>query len=263
VVELLVGLVVAMFLLGGITGLFLGEARLFGEWESKRTARDVVRSASQILASDLRRLEATGGVEAASSSSITLRVPFTIGLVCSSTAASTVVSLIPTDSVMLAASAISGQAWRTGTGYSYGSVTTVAASVAGPCTAVNITTLPGGRILSLTPGAGVVRPGTALFLYQRVQYQFQTISGGARLTRRLLDGAGVTESVAQTFVPAGTRFRFYVGSSAVAQDAVPADLTTLRGIELAMEGKGEYGQPGEVSPNSELAQPIFFRNPPN
>jgi hypothetical protein len=96
-----------------------------------------------------------------------------------------------------------------------------------------------------------------------VQYQFQAITGGTRLTRRLLDGAGVTENVAQTFVPAGTRFRFFVGSSAVAQDAVPADLTTLRGIELAMEGKGEYGQPGEVSPSSELFQPIFFRNPPN
>jgi hypothetical protein len=264
VVEILVGLVVAIFLLGGLTGLFIGEARLFGEWESKRTARDVVRSATQILASDLRRLDSSGGVESASSSAITLRVPYTVGLVCSSTAGATVVSLIPTDSVMVAASSVSGQAVRTNTGYAYTNVTAVAAALAAPCTAANITTVTGGRVVSVTPGAGVnVRAGTVLFLYQRVLYEFQAVSGGTRLTRRLLSGLGTTENLAQTFLPAGTRFRFFVGSSSTAQDAAPADLTTLRGIELALEGKGEYGALGAGSPTSEAAQAVFFRNPPN
>jgi hypothetical protein len=264
VVELLVGIVVGLFLLGGLTGLFIGESRLFGEWESKRTSRDVVRSATQILSSDLRRLEATGGVEAASDSSVTLRVPYTMGLVCASSAASTTVSLMPTDSVMLASSAISGQAWRTSTGFGYANVTSLAAGVAATCTAVNITTLTGGRVVTLTPGAGpTVRAGTVLFVHQRVLYSFQSVTGGSRLTRRLLNGAGGTENIVQTFVPAGTRFRFFVGSSAVAQDAPPADLSTIRGLELAMEGKGEYGQPGSVSPSTTLAQGVFFRNPPN
>jgi hypothetical protein len=53
-----------------------------------------------------------------------------------------------------------------------------------------------------------------------------------------------------------------VGTSATAQTSAPADLSTIRGIDLALEGMGEYAQPGEPLTSSAVAQPVFFRNPP-
>jgi hypothetical protein len=263
--ELLVGMTIASFIMAGLLGLFVSESRLFGDWESRRTARDVVRGASQLLSADLRRLEATGGVEAVSPSAITIRSPFAMGIVCASTAASTTASLLPTDSVMYESAAPSGYAWRTSTGYAYQtSLTSLTEGSAALCTAANITTLPGGSVVAVAPGAGAtVRAGTPLLLYQRVTYEFASGADGSVLTRRLLSGGGAKEAVAETFVSSGTRFRFFVGSSDVAQDSVPADLSTIRGIELVLEGKGTYATPGGSVPSNELSQRVFFRNPPS
>jgi hypothetical protein len=256
--------VVASLILGGLLGVFLGESRLFGEWESRRTARDVTRSASQVLSADLRRLEATGGVEAASASSITLRVPFAMGLVCASSVGSTTASFLPTDSVMLADAAPSGQAWRTSSGYGYANLSSVTAGGTADCTAADIATVAGGRVATITPGAGAtVEAGTPLFLYQRVVYQFVSGADGSVLTRRQLSGAGDEEVLVEALSTSGTRFRFFVGSSAVAQDDPPADLSTLRGFELALEGMGAYARPGAAVPSAELAQAVFFKNAPN
>jgi hypothetical protein len=188
-----------------------------------------------------------------------------MGLVCASAVANTTVSLLPTDSVMMAQAAPSGYAWRTATGFSYGTnITSLTAGNAATCTGVNISTLTGGRVALIAPGAGAtVTAGTPVFLYQRVQYAFQTISGTRVLTRNQLSGGGGAETVAEMFVPGGTRFRFFVGSSNVAQDSAPGTLSTLRGFELALEGQGEYAAPGAPLPSTALAQKVFFRNPPN
>jgi hypothetical protein len=187
-----------------------------------------------------------------------------MGLDCASSAASTTASVLPVDSVMRADAAPSGQAWRTSTGYGYASLTSITAGLAGTCTAANITTVAGGRVVTITPGAGAaVTAGTPLFLYQRVVYEFETGANGSFLTRRQLSGAGGKELVVETLVTSGTRFRFFVGTSDVAQDAPPADLSTLRGFELALEGRGDYARPGDDVPSAELAQAVFFKNAPN
>jgi Tfp pilus assembly protein PilW len=263
VIELIVGIVIALFVLASLLGVFISESRLFGEWESQRTARDAVRSATHVLAADLRRIETTGGIEAANSTSLTLRIPISIGVVCASSAASTTISLLPADSVMMATAALSGQAWRTNTGYTYQATTGIAGAGVGACTAVNITTLTGGRVVQVTPGAGVtVVAGTPIMLYQRVRYEFVPGTDGTVLTRRLLSSGAAAEVLVENFVTSGTSFRFYVGTSATAQTSAPADLSTIRGIDLALEGMGEYAQPGEPLTSSAVAQPVFFRNPP-
>ena len=263
VIELIVGIVIALFVLASLLGVFISESRLFGEWESQRTARDAVRSATHVLAADLRRIETTGGIEAANSTSLTLRIPISIGVVCASTAASTTISLLPADSVMMATAAMSGQAWRTNTGYTYQATTGIAGVGAAACAAVNITTLAGGRVVQVTPGAGVaVVAGTPIMLYQRVRYEFVPGTDGTVLTRRLLSSGAGAEVLVENFVTSGTSFRFYVGTSATAQTSAPADLSTIRGIDLALEGMGEYAQPGDPLTSTSVAQPVFFRNPP-
>ena len=263
VIELIVGIVIALFVLGSLMGVFISESRLFGEWESQRTARDAIRSATHVLTTDLRRVETTGGIEAASSTSLTLRIPIGMGIVCASTLASTTMSLLPADSVMMATAALSGQAWRTPDGYTYQATTGVSSASAAACTAVSITTLTGGRVVMVTPGAGpAVLPGTPILLYQRVRYEFVPASGGTVLTRRLLSSAAGAEVLVKNFVSSGTSFRFYVGTSASAQANPPADLTTIRGIDLALEGQGEYAAPGDPVTSTSMSQPVFFRNPP-
>lgn len=263
VIELIVGMVIALFVLASLTGVFIGESRLFGEWESTRTARDAVRSAAQVLTTDLRRIETSAGVEAASATSMTLRIPIAIGVVCTSSAVSTTMSLLPTDSVMTATAALSGQAWRTLTGYSYLATTTLSGGPAANCTGVNITTLTGGRVVTVTPGAGAtVTAGTPIFLYQRVQYQFVTGANSTVLTRRLLSSGAAAEVLVENFVNSGTSFRFYVGTNANPQTNPPADLTTLRGIEIGLQAQGTYHQAGQAVPGQSISQPVFFRNPP-
>jgi hypothetical protein len=100
-------------------------------------------------------------------------------------------------------------------------------------------------------------------IYQRITYGFSTTSAGSVLTRTVLGGSNSAETVVETFVPAGTKFRFFVGASATAQDAAPADLTTIRGFELALEGQGVYSRAGSTVASSDLAQQVFLMNPPS
>jgi type II secretory pathway pseudopilin PulG len=264
-VELLVGMVIAMMIMGGLTSLFINQTRLFGEWNSERNAREAVRAASQVLISDLRRIESSGGIEAASSSAITVRIPFAMGIVCESADGSTTVSLLPADSLTYAGAVASGYAVRSGSGYTYHTtLSSVSSGTAATCTSASITTVTGGQVISIAPGAGTsVTAGTPIFLYQRVTYEFESSSSGTVLTRTVLGGAGTEEVVVEKFVPTGTKFRFFVWQMSTAQDAVPADLTTIRGFELYLEGQGDYSRPGSAVASSDLAQKVFLMNPPS
>jgi hypothetical protein len=261
-VELIVAVVIGSIIMAGLTGLFINQTRLFSVWESERTSRDVVRSATEVLVGDLRRLEATGGVEAVSAESLTLRIPFAMGLVCSSSAGATVVSLLPTDSVMYASATPSGYAWRTANGYTYvSSITSLTDGSEGTCTAASISTITGARVISLAPGAGAAVPaGTPVFLYQRVQYAFESQSGGSVLTRTVLGGEAKEEVVVETLVTSGTRFRFYVDPDEDPVDTVPSALSTITGFDLGLEGRGNYPRLDGSVASTELDQAVFFRN---
>jgi type II secretory pathway pseudopilin PulG len=264
-IELIVGILVATLIMSGLISLFLNQTRLFGEWQSERNAREAVRGASQVLIADLRRVETSGGIESATGSAVTLRIPFAMGIVCSSTAATTVVSLLPADSLTYATAIASGYAVRASSGYAYQTTLSgVSAGSAATCTSASITTLTGGQVIDVTPGAGTtVAVGTPFMLYQRVTYEFETTSAGTVLTRTVLGGSSTEEVVVERFVPAGTRFRFFVWTSNTAQDAAPADLTTIRGFELYLEGQGDYARPGSPVASSDLAQKVFLMNPPS
>jgi hypothetical protein len=57
------------------------------------------------------------------------------------------------------------------------------------------------------------------------------------------------------------KFRFFVGSSLVAQDAAPADLSTIRGIELNMTGMSERAPRGGVAKQkAPFITAVFFKN---
>src|SRR6266513_2256038 len=98
----LIELMVALVLFGIVGALFTRlmtvQGRFFDRQGMGNAARNVSRASLNRVVSDFRMIEATGGVIAATSTSLTIRVPFAIGVMCGDDAASTVVSLLPVDS---------------------------------------------------------------------------------------------------------------------------------------------------------------------
>lgn len=266
-VEMLVGLVVSGIMLGALVGLFINQSQLTGDRASRRVARDVVRSGSQILSADIRRLESSGGVEAASADSVTLRVPLAIGLVCGSSGGgspSTTVSLLPTDSVRYATAAVSGFAWRSQAGaYTYMPTTGLGSGTASTCSSASVSTLSGGRVVELTAGSGAIPAGAPALLYERIRYAFTDTGSGVALVRTLVE-SGDREVLVTNFSDGGTRFRFFVGSSGTAQDAPPADLSDLTGLELVLEGQGDRPRVSDGAVATvPLTVPVYFKNQMN
>jgi prepilin-type N-terminal cleavage/methylation domain-containing protein len=266
----LVELLVAMTLLGivgtSILRTFTSQARLADLHAKRLSARAVSRAPINLLMSEARMVETGSGVVAASASSVTLRIPVAMGLVCGSTGTSTDLSLLPVDSVVLASASLSGHAYREASGvytYTEGPVT-MTASGGGPCNNANITTVAGGRTVTVTPRMDAADVGAVAFLYQRVRYEFAAstaISGRTGLWRTL-ETSGATEELAAPF-SAATRFRYYRADQDTVDTGVPA-LGQIRGFTLELVGASEHARFGKVSPETaRLQTAVFFMNRPN
>ena len=266
--EILVALVLMGIVGLGLTKTFIAQTRFADMQQKRRMARSVARSPVNLLLSEGRMVENGSGVAAASSasgaSSITLRVPVSMGLVCGASGSGTVVSMMPTDSVALAGAAFSGYAYRTSTGvYSYteGTVTVVAGGSA-TCTAAGITTITGGRTVIVTPAfpaAAVV--GTPAFVYQRVKYSFAASSAitGRLALWRTLEASNVREELAAPF-DTSSRFRFFRHNNDTSDVVVPP-LTEINGLELVLTGASEKARFGKSTPETaSLRTAVFFSN---
>jgi hypothetical protein len=223
-------------------------------------------------------IEATGGVVAATSTSITARIPFAIGVMCANSGGASQLSLLPVDSAVYEAARVHfyGYAWRNfATGaYSYVESPAVEANgTALTCTAApqNIATVPnGGRVVSVTPilpnGSGL---GTPVFLYSKIRYDFKAstaIPGTIGLYRTTIDQNGA-EAAEELFAPfantAGWKF-FTVAGGTVPQAAVPATLSDIRGLELHLDGLSEAKAATKSTPESApFTTAVFFKNRTN
>lgn len=261
--EVLVGLVVVAIVGLGITKLITSQARFFAAQAASRDARNVSRSSINRIISDLRMVEASGGVVAASATSITVRVPFAMAVSCDQN----VLSLLPSDSVQYAGG-ISGYVWRSAQGaMTYQEVgVSIANSSSTACTTVGVSVLAsdGGKVVAISPPLpGAAIKGTPVLLYRSVQYQFKTsavIPSAIGLFRQALSPSATEEELASPF-GSGAMFRFFVGNSSIAQDNAPADLTTIRGIELNLTGISERAVAGDITKKKEaVVTAVFFKN---
>jgi len=239
------------------------QARLADMHAKRLDARAVSRAPVNMLMSEARMVETGSGVVTASASSVTLRVPVAMGLVCGNAGATTVLSLLPVDSVMLASAALSGHAYRQASGiYTYTEgATSVSSGGAATCTAASITTVTGGRTVVVTPQMPAGLEGSVAFLYQRVRYDFASSSSitGRLGLWRTLEASGATEELAAPF-DTTARFRFYRVNEDTARTAVPP-LTEIRGLELKLVGSSVNRRFGKSSPEtSRLQTAVFFMN---
>jgi len=137
------------------------------------------------------------------------------------------------------------------------------------CTNVRITSVPGGKVVGVQPtlpvNAGL---GTPTFLYERVKYELKAsvaVPGKVGLWRTLVRPNGnLTEELVAPFANTA-KWRFYtVSGGAVAQDNAPADLTTIRGLELHLDGLSEYAVAGQATNESApFTTAVFFKNRTN
>ncbi|HJQ10577.1 MAG TPA: prepilin-type N-terminal cleavage/methylation domain-containing protein [Gemmatimonadaceae bacterium] len=269
-VELLVGIVIFAIIGALMTKLITVQGRFFDRQGMSNAARNVSRASLNRVVSDFRMIEATGGVIAASPTSLTIRVPFAIGVMCANANGGTVLTTLPADSTMYANASYYGYAWRdflTGA-YSYveaGSTRDVANQAS--CTAVNITTVPGGKAVLVKPplpaNAGL---GTPVFLISHVRYEFKAsvaVPGKIGLWRTVIaqNGNETAEELVAPFANTA-KWRFYtLQGGNVAQDNPPANLADIRGLELHLDGMSEYIAPGQsASENAPFTTAVFFKN---
>jgi hypothetical protein len=240
-------------------------------------ARNVSRASLNRVVSDFRMIEATGGVVAATSTSLTLRIPFAIGVMCKNANGGTQLSLLPVDSTTYAQATINngfyGYAWRNFITGAYTYVENPATEAVGDpaaCTSVSITMVPNGRTVLVTPalpaGGGL---GTPVFLYNQVRYDFRAstaVPGKLGLYRTIITPGGVQTSeelVAPFANTAGWKF-FAVNGGPVAQVNPPANLADLRGLELHLDGISENIAPGQLTnEKAPFTTAVFFKNRTN
>ncbi len=248
----------------GLTRLVLFHGRFYNRQGAQREARSVARAPINLLVSELRMVEVGGGVVAASGTSIELLVPYAAGLLCRTGSGVTTVSLLPVDSLVYANAVFAGSAWRDSTGgYTYATTgVTLGTGLGANCTSAQITTLAGGRVVTLTPALpSAAAPGTVVLLLQRVRYDFavSTALPGRWALWRTNVTSGAPEEISAPY-DTSARFRFYA-SADTAQTAVPSPLTSIRGIELVLTGASETTPRGRTSPAvAPLVTAVFFKN---
>jgi prepilin-type N-terminal cleavage/methylation domain-containing protein len=273
-VELLVALVLFGIVGALFTRLMTVQGRFFDRQGMGNAARNVSRASLNRIVSDFRMIEATGGVVAATSTSLTLRIPFAIGVMCKNANGGTQLSLLPVDSTTYAQATANGgfygYAWRNFITGAYSYVENPATEVDGDaaaCTSVSITMVPNGRTVLVTPalpaGGGL---GTPVFLYNTIRYEFKAstaVPGKLGLYRTLIRANGTQDSeelVAPFANTAGWKF-FSVNGGSVAQVNPPANLADMRGLELHLDGISENIAPGQITnETAPFTTAVYFKN---
>ena len=275
----LIGIVGAMF-----TKMLVAQGRFYNGQHAQRTARGVARAPMNVLLSELRMVQDSGGVDAAAADGkrVRVKVPYRFGVVCGTAGGATVASMLPIDSAVSATYA--GWAWRAVDG-KYTELTAVApqgadslrdvTGLAEEATCINaqihkpiVNTAGGntktGRVLELRPEAPAATVIAPAYLWQFVAYEFKASSaypGRIGLFRIEADGTpAAKEQELMAPFDSSARFRFFVPNKDTSQVAVPVRLADIRGLDLVLNGAGAAASGGAAPAVSRVTTAVFFKN---
>jgi prepilin-type N-terminal cleavage/methylation domain-containing protein len=265
-VELLVAATLTAILGVALTRLLISDSRFVSRQDAMMEARQVSRAAMNTLAE--LRMTSRGGLLVASKDSVTIRVPFAFGMACQGSGSTQIASLAPADSLLYATSVPNGVASLKSTGlYAFAPATGLAASTdtASCAAADSVRVVPGGRLVEITgiTGSPASRPqaGEIVYLFQTVTYKFAPsteIPGRRALWRKA--GSAAYEELVTPFDTAA-RFAFLTGPNLTPVLTPPADLTTVRGLELRLIGQSQHpASVGEPPQRFELITRFVFSN---
>jgi prepilin-type N-terminal cleavage/methylation domain-containing protein len=282
--EVLISLVILAIIGSAFTRIITYQTRYFAHQSSLRTARSVARTGTNLLVTDLRAVQDSGGVDSVGLDGkfVRILVPYRFGLVCGTNGNVTTVSMLPVDSATIAMSVYKGFAWRNATGSSAGRYTYVMPAdptttnipVTSPtpdvCTgsgsgqaqikSVSILTRS-SSILDLPGSASGATVAAPVFFFQKVSYSFkwsQAYPKAFGLYRNVEGGSD--EELFAPFDTLQARFRFYQRGDDTSR-VVPPDKSQIRGLELVLaalspiRSSKSAGQPME-----KVVTSVFFKN---
>jgi prepilin-type N-terminal cleavage/methylation domain-containing protein len=285
-VEVLTSLTILGIIGLAFVRLIISQARFTEGQMAMRNARTVSRNSMNILLTDLRMVQDNGGLQGAARDSVTVRVPVAFGLLCANTAGVATMSLLPVDSAMTALGHYAGWGYRDSVSglFVYNDAASpvpfnsIADGSGSTCTNDAIVLgqqQPGisqvqygsrtGRVVQLTDPvmAGAPNAGWPIFLYQQITYRFDSSTAYPHrvgLYRKLKTAAApVVDEIIAPF-DTSAKFRFYVLNADAAQADAPADLNTVRGLELMLAGSSPRAQQGRVAAQQGLVTGVFFKN---
>jgi prepilin-type N-terminal cleavage/methylation domain-containing protein len=297
-VEILTSLVILGIIGIAFVRLITSQARFTEGQMAMRNARTVSRNAMNIMLTDIRMVQDSGGLVSAAADSVTVRVPEAFGLLCQNAAGEATMQLLPVDSAMTAMGQYSGWAYRDSVSglFFYNDAVapvpfnSISAGLDATCSDNTIgpplnppgvqgpgiepmtytigTTDRKSKVIQLSdpsPIVGTPKPGWPVFLYQQITYRFQNSTaypGRIGLFRKVRANTATGLIVDEIIAPfdSAARFRFYALNADAAQDAVPADLKTVRGLELNLAGSSPRAEQGKKAANEGLVTGVFFKN---
>lgn len=272
-IELIVGIVLFAIVGALFTKLLTVQGRFFDRQGMGNAARNVSRASLNRVVSDFRMIEATGGIVAATPTSLTVRIPFAIGVVCKAANGGTAVSLLPVDSTTYVNASYYGYAWRNFQTGVYAYVEAGSTKETGDpadCASVQITTVvPGKNVLVKPAVPAAAGLGTPVFLYSRVRYDFKAsvaVPGKLGLWRTSIapNGNESTEELVAPFSNTARWAFFTLNGGTVAQANPPATLSDVRGLELHLDGMSEAIAPGRISnEQAPFTTAVYFKNRTN
>jgi prepilin-type N-terminal cleavage/methylation domain-containing protein len=274
--ELLVVIIIMGILGVAFTKLIISQARFFQHEFGKKSGRAVARSAMNLLMSDMRMIQDSGGVDSVSADRHTVRVivPFAYGLICVATGSPVYASLLPADSTEVTLAKYGGYAWRDSTkrytivvpAAPQGADSVHTAASGATCTTtpspgIRTLTINGrvGRVITITPAAPTAKAGTPMFLWQKITYSFKpsTAFPGLYGLYRTPTG-GTSEEILAPF-DSSSGFKFYVPGKDTSQTTVPA-LSSIRGFDLVLNGVGPSVTVGMPPTITKMVTAVFFKN---
>jgi prepilin-type N-terminal cleavage/methylation domain-containing protein len=276
--EVLVAVVILGLLGTALTRLLLAQSRLYQLQRAQRDARSIGRTSMNLLFSDLRMVhdgaDAPGGVLIASPETLKVRVPYALGLVCGSGTGATTISMLPSDSAVVAMAKYMGWAWRSrATGkYTYvpdtQSTPPTISNTPSMCTStakIKSDTINGRswQPVDLKPAnvAAGQQPGAPMFLYQEVTYWFGpsvAYPGRTALWRKV--GSLAADELVAPFDPSA-RFKFFVRNVDTSSVNAPAVLDSLVGVSLVLTATSPTDMPGRTE-KAKMETAVLFRNHP-
>lgn len=279
-IEILIAIVILAVI--GVAGMKLlsSQMRFFDHETNGRAARTVARSATNVMLSDLRMVQDSGGVDSvvADGKLIRVLVPYRMGVVCATSGTITTVSMLPTDSGTVAMSVYTGFAWRNpATGrYVYISpanptTTDIPVASANPaaCTGsgagqAQIRTVSAngrsGSVLDVSNAGGSgATVGAPVFFWQRITYAFRPsgIYPNRQGLFRIVQGGSNEELMAPFDTSA--RFKFYKSGEDTARTA-PPPVSDIRGLQLVLRAMSPRATTVDSASQSQLYTAVFFKN---
>jgi prepilin-type N-terminal cleavage/methylation domain-containing protein len=275
--ELLIAVVIIGIIGAAFTRLIIAQSRFFSKEYGALSARAVARNSMNLMLSDLRMVQDSGGVDSVSSNGRAIRVivPYAFGLSCGSSGTATVVSLLPIDTSVMNMATYGGYAYRNSSTGRYTVVTPplpttvnkpVATASPDQCNSTskaNISTLTingrSGQMLDLTPLALGAVAYSPIYLWQKITYVFDTSASFPGLYGLYRAVAGGTREEILAPFDSTARFKFYVPNQDTSQTTVPA-LSQIRGVDILLNGLSPKPSTDGTRTSTKITTAVFFKN---